>query len=64
MVMATLARIPDAVDPNSDSHWEYTTNYKETDDGDFVEVPMGVRPNLKGTASYIAGDYKPGVGVA
>ena len=59
MVMATLDRIPDAADPNSDSHWEYTTSYKETDDGDFVEVPMGVRPVLKGAASYIVGDYRP-----
>ncbi len=59
MIMATLDRIPDAVDPNSDSHWEYTTNYEETDDGDFREVPTGVRPVLKAAASYIAGDYKP-----
>ena len=59
MIMATLDRIPDAVDPNSDSRWEYATNYEETDDGDFVEVTIGVRPVLKAAASYIAGDYRP-----
>ena len=29
------------------------------DEGDFKEVPTGVRPVLKAAASYIAGDYKP-----
>ena len=46
------------MDPNSDPNWEYTTRYKETGDGDFVEVPTGVRPILKATASYVVGDYR------
>ena len=65
-VLDTLDRIPDSVDPNSDPHWEYTTSYEETDDGDYedtedgdFEVPTGVRPVLKTAASYVAGDYKP-----
>jgi hypothetical protein len=58
-IMATLDRIPDTIDPNSDPNWEYATNYEETDDGDFKEVPTGVRPVLKAAASYIAGDYTP-----
>lgn len=58
-ILDTLDKIPDSVSPKSDPNWEYLTEYEETSDGDYQNVAIGVRPQLKKAPSYVVGEFRP-----
>jgi len=57
-VLETLDRLPDAVDPKTDSRWSYRTSYEEAN-GDYKEVAVGIRPILSKANYYVLNAHKP-----
>jgi hypothetical protein len=61
-IKETLEKLPDTVDPKVDKHWQYWTEYQDTNDGGYREIAVGVRPLLKQATGFIVGEYKPNWG--
>lgn len=57
-VLETLDRLPDTIDPKTDSRWTYKTSYEETN-GDYKEVATGIRPILSKANYYVLNSHKP-----
>jgi hypothetical protein len=58
-VLDTLERLPNTVDPKVDKQWQYTTEYRDTKDGGYREVAVGVSPLLKKASGFIVDEYRP-----
>lgn len=54
-IIETLEKLPDAVDPKTNKHWEYRISYEEVD-GDYKKVAIGVDAVLKSATQYIIED--------
>ena len=57
-VLKTLEKLPDNVNPKTDSNWQYRTNYEEVR-GEYKEVAVGVKPVIRKINKYILGDFNP-----
>lgn len=58
IILETLEKIPNSINPKTDKNWKYQTNYEEVD-GEYKEVAVGIKPVLKKINKYIIGNYKP-----
>ena len=47
-VLQILDDIPSQIDPRRDPNWEYKTGLEKTEDGDYREVKVGIRPASHG----------------
>jgi hypothetical protein len=57
-ILETLSRLPDTIDPRSDSNWRYRTSYEQTN-GEYKEIATGIRPVLSKANHYVLNSYKP-----
>ncbi|MEC6907469.1 zinc ribbon domain-containing protein [Photobacterium piscicola] len=57
-VMETLEKLPESINPKTDSNWEYRTNFEKVF-GKYKEVAVGVKPVIKKINKYILGDFNP-----
>ncbi len=58
MVLDTLDKFPNSINPKRDKNWQYKIEYEEIN-GEYREVATGVRPIIKKINRYIISDYKP-----
>jgi len=57
-VLETLDRLPNAINPKTDSNWAYRTSYEDVN-GRLQEVAVGIRPVLSKANKLVMGDFKP-----
>lgn len=58
MIFKTLEALPDAINPKTDTRWEYRSEYREID-GEYKEVAVGIRPVRDSGNLFVLGNYKP-----
>lgn len=57
-IFETVEKLPDTIDPKTDTNWQYTTSYEEVN-GEYQEVAKGIRPILNNANVYVIGKYRP-----